>query len=50
MKRCRHVVFWLHLTAGVTAGAIVLIMSTSGALLVFPLFGLCGLCVQRDLF
>ena len=33
MKRFRSVVFWMHLAAGVTAGVIILVMSTTGALL-----------------
>jgi uncharacterized iron-regulated membrane protein len=33
MKRFRSVVFWMHLTAGVTAGVIVFVMSITGALL-----------------
>src|SRR5262245_11764325 len=33
MKRIRPVLFWAHLTAGVTAGLVILIMSVTGALL-----------------
>ena len=33
MKRFRSVVFWMHLMAGVAAGAIILVMSATGALL-----------------
>ncbi len=35
MKRLRTVLFWCHLTAGVTAGLVILIMSVTGALLAF---------------
>ena len=33
MKRVRSFVFWLHLAAGVTAGAVILVMSVTGAML-----------------
>jgi uncharacterized iron-regulated membrane protein len=33
MKRVRPVLFWIHLAAGVAAGAIILIMSATGAVL-----------------
>lgn len=35
MKRFRKVIFWAHLTAGVIAGIVILIMSVTGALLAF---------------
>lgn len=35
MKLFRKVIFWLHLTAGVFAGIVILIMSVTGALLAF---------------
>ncbi|HST23941.1 MAG TPA: PepSY-associated TM helix domain-containing protein, partial [Blastocatellia bacterium] len=35
MKRFRKVFFWCHLTAGVIAGLVILIMSVTGALLAF---------------
>lgn len=35
MKIFRRIVFWLHLTAGVVAGIIILIMSVTGAILAF---------------
>jgi uncharacterized iron-regulated membrane protein len=35
MKRLRSVVFWLHLPAGVLAGAVILVMSVTGVLLAF---------------
>src|SRR5687767_2895516 len=34
-KRIRTVFFWLHLTAGLAAGVVVLIMSVTGVLLTF---------------
>ena len=34
-KRLRTVFFWLHLTAGLLAGVVVLIMSATGVLLAF---------------
>ena len=33
MKRFRKLLFWLHLFAGVTAGAVILIMSGTGVIL-----------------
>ncbi|MGH9141613.1 MAG: PepSY domain-containing protein [Vicinamibacterales bacterium] len=33
MTGVRSIVFWLHLAAGVTAGAVILVMSVTGALL-----------------
>ena len=33
MKQLRTVVFWLHLFSGVTAGAVILIMSATGVIL-----------------
>ena len=33
MPRFRSIVFWLHLVAGVTAGAVILVMAVTGALL-----------------
>ncbi|MGA9767631.1 MAG: PepSY-associated TM helix domain-containing protein [Blastocatellia bacterium] len=35
MKRFRKILFWCHLTAGVIAGLVILIMSVTGALLAF---------------
>ena len=35
MKSFRTAVFWLHLTTGVTAGLVILVMSATGALLAF---------------
>jgi len=35
LKRVRTLLFWSHLTAGVLAGAIILIMSATGAILAF---------------
>ena len=35
MKRLRSLLFWCHLTAGVVAGLVILIMSATGALLAF---------------
>ncbi|MDQ4120531.1 MAG: PepSY domain-containing protein [Acidobacteriota bacterium] len=35
MKTFRKIIFWLHLTAGVFAGIVILIMSVTGALLAF---------------
>src|SRR5262245_41083110 len=35
MKRFRKVIFWCHLSAGVIAGLVILIMSVTGALLAF---------------
>ena len=35
MKKLRSFLFWLHLTAGVVAGVVILIMSLTGALLAF---------------
>lgn len=35
MKTLREIIFWLHLTAGVVAGAVIFIMSVTGALLAF---------------
>jgi uncharacterized iron-regulated membrane protein len=35
MKTFRKIIFWLHLTAGVFAGVVILIMSVTGALLAF---------------
>jgi uncharacterized iron-regulated membrane protein len=35
MKRIRRIVFWCHLSAGVLAGLVILIMSVTGALLAF---------------
>jgi uncharacterized iron-regulated membrane protein len=35
MKLFRKIIFWLHLTAGVVAGIIILIMSVTGAILAF---------------
>ena len=34
-QRIRTVFFWLHLTAGLAAGVVVLIMSVTGVLLTF---------------
>ena len=34
-QRIRTVCFWLHLTAGLLAGVVVVIMSATGALLAF---------------
>ncbi len=34
-QRIRTVFFWLHLTAGLTAGVVVFIMSATGVLLTF---------------
>lgn len=34
-QRVRTFIFWLHLTAGVTAGAVILIMSATGVLLMY---------------
>ena len=31
----RKVLFWMHLTAGVTAGLVILVMSLSGVLLAY---------------
>jgi uncharacterized iron-regulated membrane protein len=33
--RLRKIIFWLHLTAGVVAGAVILVMSATGVLLAF---------------
>ena len=33
MKRLRTVLFWLHLLSGVTAGAVILVMSATGVIL-----------------
>ena len=35
MKNVRRIVFWLHLATGVSAGAVVLIMSVTGVLLTY---------------
>src|SRR4028118_653946 len=35
MKTFRKIIFWLHLTSGVFAGIVILIMSVTGALLAF---------------
>ncbi|MCM3872472.1 MAG: PepSY domain-containing protein [Pyrinomonadaceae bacterium] len=35
MKKLRRIIFWCHLTAGVTAGVVILIMSVTGVLLAF---------------
>jgi uncharacterized iron-regulated membrane protein len=35
MKRLRSILFWLHLSAGVVAGVVILIMSLTGVLLAF---------------
>lgn len=35
MKQFRKIIFWLHLTFGVTAGVIIFIMTVTGALLAF---------------
>src|SRR5262245_19972027 len=35
MKRLRAVLFWCHLTAGISADLVILIMSATGALLAF---------------
>jgi uncharacterized iron-regulated membrane protein len=35
MKVLRKIIFWLHLTAGVFAGVVILIMSVTGAILAF---------------
>src|SRR5688572_6677248 len=35
MKSFRKIIFWMHLTAGVTAGLIILIMSLTGVLLTY---------------
>jgi uncharacterized iron-regulated membrane protein len=35
MKRFRTIIFWCHLTAGVSAGLVILVMSVTGALLAF---------------
>jgi uncharacterized iron-regulated membrane protein len=35
MKRFRTIIFWTHLTAGVSAGIVIFIMSATGALLAF---------------
>ncbi len=35
MKRLRNIIFWLHLSAGVTAGLVIFVMSVTGALLAF---------------
>lgn len=35
MQTFRKIIFWLHLTAGITAGAVIFIMSVTGALLAF---------------
>ena len=35
MKRLRSILFWVHLSAGVVAGVVILIMSMTGALLAF---------------
>ena len=35
MKSFRKLLFWCHLTAGVTAGIVILIMSVTGVLLAY---------------
>jgi uncharacterized iron-regulated membrane protein len=35
MKKLRRIIFWSHLTAGVSAGVVILIMSVTGVLLAF---------------
>jgi uncharacterized iron-regulated membrane protein len=35
MKRLRRIIFWCHLTAGVSAGIVILIMSVTGVVLAF---------------
>ena len=35
MRRIRKIIFWLHLVAGVSAGAIILVMSVTGILLTY---------------
>ena len=33
MRRIRPFLFWIHLTAGIACGAVILVMSVTGALL-----------------
>jgi uncharacterized iron-regulated membrane protein len=33
--KLRKIIFWLHLTAGVVAGTVILVMSVTGVLLAF---------------
>lgn len=35
MKKFRQIVFWMHLSAGVVAGLVILLMSVTGVLLTF---------------
>ena len=35
MKTFRKIIFWMHLTAGATAGVVIFIMCVTGALLAF---------------
>jgi uncharacterized iron-regulated membrane protein len=35
VKQIRKIIFWCHLTAGVFAGVIILIMSVTGVLLAY---------------
>jgi uncharacterized iron-regulated membrane protein len=35
VKRLRNIIFWIHLSAGVTAGLVIFVMSVTGALLAF---------------